>query len=196
MQIGLFGGTFDPPHRAHSKLVATVLKQGLFDQVWYLPVAIHQQTFAKSTMSSVADRVAMLELIQNSQTRIERFEIDSQQPSHTHTTLRALQKQYSDHTFNFVMGSDQLAKLHLWNCEVDKQCFPQAADEFKYYVYPRKNYPLTLPYANLHIITDVEPMAISSTEVREAVQNGQPIDHLVEPSVAEYIKQHKMYFKM
>lgn len=196
MQIGLFGGTFDPPHRAHTALVATILDRGLFDQVWYLPVAIHQQTFAKTMMSSVADRVGMLELIQTPQTRIERFEIDSQQPSHTHSTLRALQHQYPQHTFSFVMGSDQLAKLHLWNCQHDQQCFPQAADEFSYYVYPRKDYPLDLPYPNLQVITDVEPMALSSTEVRKAVQAGRSIDHLVESEIATYIAQHKMYLSV
>jgi nicotinate-nucleotide adenylyltransferase len=195
MQIGLFGGTFDPPHRAHTTLVETFIANGLFDQVWYLPVAIHQTQFNKQHMSSVRDRLAMLKLVQTNQTRIETYEIDSHKPSHTHSTLRALQQHYPQHTFSFVMGADQLPKLHLWNCDQDEHCFPEAADEFKYYIYPRLGFNNELPYANLHLITGVEPMAYSSTDVRYKVSHNQPIADLVNDNVYEYIQQHQLYTK-
>lgn len=194
MNIAVFGGTFDPPHRAHTTLVATVLDQQLFDQVWYVPVYRHQELFAKDTMSSAQHRLAMLQLVQTYQTKIETYEIDQQQPSHTHTTLRALEKKYPQHTFSFLMGSDQLPSLHKWNCERDTRCFPEAANEFDYYVYPREEYPLQpLPFDNLKPITSVQPMDDSSTRVREAVLHGKSIDDLVSQPVADYIEKHNLY---
>lgn len=193
MQIGLFGGTFDPPHLAHTKLVEAVIAQEIFDQVWYLPVAIHQTQFAKLGMSSIEHRLALLELVQTEQTRIEIFEIESQQPSHTHSTLRRLRRRHPSHTFSFIMGSDQLAKLDLWNCDEDAHCFPAAADEFDYYVYPRLGFNDPLPYPNLKMITGVEPIGLSSTEIRQKVAAGQPITDLVSPAVARYISTHQLY---
>ena len=193
MKIGLFGGSFDPPHLAHQALVTTVLTKGLFDQIWYVPVVIHQPAFAslKADMSRLADRLAMLELIHQPRTRIERYEIDSEQPSYTHRTLRVLASQHPQHTYSFIMGSDQLSKLHLWRCDQDRQCFPQAASEFAYYVYPRVGYLVNLPYPNLRLIEGVAPLALSSTQIRDLVKQGRSITGLVDPGVEQYIQQQK-----
>jgi nicotinate-nucleotide adenylyltransferase len=193
MKIALFGGTFDPPHLAHTKLVQAVLTQKLVDQVWYVPVAIHQQQFSKSDMLAVEHRLAMLELILTDQTKIELFEINSQQPSHTHTTLQQLQKTYPQHQFSFLMGSDQLTKLHLWNCDQDQTCFPAVADEFEYRVYPRAGFSLKLPFPNLKIVTGVEPIKLSSTEIREKISRKESVEDMVAPKVLEYISDHQLY---
>lgn len=193
MQIALFGGTFDPPHSGHTTLVKEVLDRGLFDQVWYVPVGQHQLEFTKTHMNATGHRLAMLELVQIDRTRIETFEIDSHQASHTHTTLRALSQRYPEHTFSFLMGSDQLPKLHLWNCDQDTTCFPQAADEFAYYVYPRAGFPLDLPFTNLRLVEGVTPMAVASTTIRGHVATGQSIQGLVSPAVAEYIEKNQLY---
>jgi nicotinate-nucleotide adenylyltransferase len=193
MKIALFGGTFDPPHLAHTKLVDAVLEQGLFDQVWYVPVAIHQQQFIKDSMLDVQHRLAMLDLVLVENTRVEKFEINSNQPSHTHTTLRALQEKFPEHQFCFLMGSDQLQKLELWNCEQDVACFPRAADEFEYYIYPRAGYPLDLPFSNLKIIEEVEPIDLSSTDIREMLAAGKSIENVVATAVYEYIQKNNLY---
>lgn len=194
MKIAVFGGTFDPPHRAHTQLVASVLEQGLFDQVWYVPVFRHQKLFAKEQMTAAEHRLKMLELVQTGATKIETYEIDQAKPSHTHTTLKALSQKYPQDQFSFLMGSDQLPSLHKWNCEQDERCFPQAADEFEYYVYPRAGYPMEpLPFSNLKPISSVEPMDDSSTRVRAAVEQGRDITDLVSQPVADYIEKHSLY---
>jgi nicotinate-nucleotide adenylyltransferase len=192
MKIGVFGGTFDPPHIAHTTLVTEVLRKNIFDQVWYLPVAVHQPQFAKNAVA-IDHRLTMLSLIQNEKTRIELFEVESKQASHTHSTLRALQEKYPEYHFSFLMGADQMAKLHLWNCDQDKACFPQAADEFDYYVYPRKGFDLVLPFSNLKVVEDVTPMEVSSTQVREKIMAGESVDTLLEPQVLNYIVENNLY---
>jgi len=192
MHIGVFGGTFDPPHIAHSILVNEVLQKNIFDQVWYLPVKIHQSIFAKDSLA-IDHRLKMLSFIQTDQTRVELFEVDSNQESHTHSTLRALQKKHPNHTFSFLMGADQLPKLHLWNCEQDRQCFPEAADEFKYYIYPRKGYSLDCPYSNFKIIKQVTPMGVSSSEVRAKLADNVSVADLLQPQVLQYIVEKNLY---
>ncbi len=61
-KIGILGGSFDPPHLGHQALVSAVLQQRLFDEVWYLPAAVHDPQFAKPGMVQADDRKAMLEL--------------------------------------------------------------------------------------------------------------------------------------
>ena len=195
MNIVLFGGTFDPPHRTHQQMVATLLERGMFDQVWYVPVAVHDKDFIKKHMSSVEQRLAMLELVLRPQTKIDLYEIESGRESFTHRTLRELRDKHPEHTFSWIMGSDQLEKLHLWRCDLDKACFPQVLDEFDYYVYPRKGFPLDLPYKKLKVIEDVEPMPDSSTLIRQKMRSGGSISGLVIKEVEEYIKLNKLYLR-
>ena len=175
-------------------MVKTIFKRHLFDEVWYVPVAVHQPIFTKN-MSSATDRVNMLNLVLTRRARIETFEYDSRQESHTHTTLRALSAKLPEYHFSFLMGSDQLKSLSLWNCEKEKHCFPHMASEYDFYVYPRAGFAMNLPYDNLKIIEDVEPMAVSSTIIREKVKKGESIRDLVDPRVEAYIREHELYAK-
>ena len=192
-RILLFGGTFDPPHLAHTQMVQTILDRQLFDEVWYIPVGRHDTLFVKPGMGKVSDRLAMLKMVAIPHTKIETYEIDSGKTSFTHSTLRRLSQLYPESKFSWLMGSDQLAKLDLWDCADEEKCFPKCADEFDYYVYPRAGFPLILPFANLKVIKDVEPMAVSSTAIRSKVKAGQSITQLVSPAVAAYIKEHHLY---
>ncbi len=192
-KVILFGGTFDPPHLGHTKMVSAILDQGIGDEVWYLPVHQHQDRFSKDSMSSWEDRVAMLNIILEPKTKISMFEKTSGQKSFTHLALRSLTQQYPDYTFSWLMGSDQLPTLHLWKCNIDDHCFPEAADEFDYFVYPRLGFPMELPYSNLKEVKNVEPMAISSTVIRQRVQAGESITGLVDPKVEEHIFSNQLY---
>lgn len=194
MHIILFGGTFDPPHQAHSQMVQLILDQHLADEVWYVPVGSHHTKFFDTKqMTPVAHRVAMLNLILVPQTKVETFEITSGKPSHTDLTLHTLQARFPELTFSWLIGSDQLAKLHLWIRENGQPTFPSLLEEFDFYVYPRQGYPMTLPHPQLKVVTGVEPMADSSTEIRRLIRAGEPITGLVDPQVEQYIIEHKLY---
>jgi len=193
MNIALFGGTFDPPHLGHTKLVTEVLAQQLFDEVWYLPVFLHQQRFAKDEMSSWENRLAMLHLVEQKGTRICEFEKTSGKPSFTHLALRELSHQSPADKFSWLMGSDQLTSLSLWKCELHETCFPACSDEFDYYVYPRTGFAMSLPYQNLKVVKNVAPMELSSTQIRNLVKTNKPIKGLVDGKVVSYIEAKKLY---
>jgi nicotinate-nucleotide adenylyltransferase len=200
MHIGIFGGSFDPPHLGHQALVSAVLHQKIFDEVWYLPAAVHDPQFDKPGMSTAADRRAMLELVvaghrqKHESVRLETIELDEDLMGFTHRTLRELAKRHPEHTFSFIIGSDQLAKLHLWGCDLEKECFPKVFAEFDWYVYPRGGSPITmLPFEQLKVISDVEPMEVSSTEIRERITLGLSVNELVGLGVDQYVQNTNLY---
>jgi len=200
MHIGIFGGTFDPPHLGHSAVVSECLRQKLFDAVWYLPAVVHDPQFSKPWMSSSKHRLAMLELVvaehqaRGEAVRVETLEIDEKMPGLTHATLRELAQRHPEHSFSFIIGSDQLAKLHLWGCDIETACFPGIFAEFDWYVYPRGGAPIIqLPFAELKTIAGVEPVEIGSTDIRERVKKYLSLENFVTQVVAEYVLGHKLY---
>jgi nicotinate-nucleotide adenylyltransferase len=200
MNIGVLGGSFDPPHLGHQALVSAVLQQKLFDEVWYLPAAVHDPQFSKPGMVQATDRRAMLELVvaehqrRGEAVRLETIELDEHLVGFTHSTLRKLAARYPEHSFSFIIGSDQLEKLHLWGCDVEEHCFPGVFAELEWYVYPRGGSPIgELPFEQLKIIANVEPMTVSSTQVRERARAGETLAGLVEPVVEEYVLERGLY---
>lgn len=195
MHIALFGGTFDPPHLGHIKMVKEVLEQNLFDEVWFLPVFEHQPKFQKNKMSSWEDRVEMLKTLlrQGFTGQVCEFEKNSGQQSYTHLALRKLSEKYSEHKFSWLMGSDQLSSLKYWKCDLHEACFPACANEFDYYVYPRAGFDIDLPYNNLKIIKNIEPVKLSSTKIRNLVRAGEGVEDFVSEEVGEYIREKKLY---
>lgn len=195
-RVMLFGGSFDPIHNSHTAMVQKILDLKLVQEVWYVPVKQHTKNFENlKNMSAPEHRVKMLELVLDDQTKVETCELESGQPSYTASTLRFLQTKYPDNRFSWLIGSDQLPKLDLWIQADGSPTFPQILTEFDFYVYPRLDYPMDLPYPQLKPITGVEPLPDSSTQIRDFVHRGKSISHLVDPRVEAYILEHQLYLK-
>lgn len=192
--IFLFGGTFDPVHLSHTRMVSAVLDKKLADEVWYLPVGSqHAVHFDTKRMASAEHRVAMLKLVLAANTRIELFEVKRSKPSYTDVALRSLSAQYPAYKFSWLFGSDQLAKLDLWYQVDGRPSFPELFSEFDFYVYPRFGSQLKSRYQQLHFIKDVPEESISSTEIRRRLAADENITDLVDPKVAAYIAKHHLY---
>jgi nicotinic acid mononucleotide adenylyltransferase len=65
--------------------------------------------------------------------------------------------------------------------------------EFKFFVYPREGFALEPLYQGMQVIEGVEPVNISSTEVRKRIQTMGSITELVKPAVAQYIQAQQLY---
>ncbi len=183
-RITLLGGTFDPPHLGHSRIAQVLLEQNLADEVWFLPVGEH--AFEKKA-SPAAVRIEMLERIMMPKTRIEFYEVEQQGMSITYETLCALSEKYTDYQFSFVIGSDNLQQFHLWHH------YEEMLARFTFFVYPRKGYDLNPLYPGMKVLEGVEPVTVSSTQVRDSVRNNQSTDGLIKPAVASYIQHHNLY---
>jgi len=199
MRVMVFGGSFNPPHLAHQQIVRAVLKANLADQVWYLPVGTHD--FGKQVLSA-KHRLAMLELIlpqagevNYGRVRIENCELKRAGVSHSADTLDYLAARYPQHQFSFLIGSDNLEKLHLWQDQRGRD-FHYLIDHYPVYVYPRANYAFEPFYQGLIALKDLPRVEISSTQVRQALETGVS-DEVLKPFLAieviNYLRDNQLY---
>lgn len=197
----IFGGSFDPPHRAHAELPALVARQIGADVVAYLPAgrAPHkldkQQTAAKH-------RLAMLRLalVDQPGSVILTDEIDRGpgRPSFTVDTLAALSKRLAPGaTMRLLIGADQLRIFQSWR-EPDRVI---ALAQPVVMVRPpdtRASLLASLADDAARVaweprLVEVPAMPISSTMIRDRVAAGEPIGDLVGPQVAGYIREYGLY---
>ena len=199
MKILVFGGTFNPPHLGHQLMVEQALTKiadngVVFDQLWLLPVGQH--SFAKQFVSN-QHRLVMLELMKQAiyeknpvlkdKIFIEKYELERNEESQTFATLEALSKQYPEHHFSFLIGSDNLEKFHLWHN------YQLMLSKYSFYVYPRINFAFQPLYEGMIALDGFPKMQVSSTQVREAFTNKTSLDGLLNVKVIEYIKDNKLF---
>ena len=110
--IGLLGGSFDPPHIGHKKIINYCMK--LFDKILIIPnkesIDIH-----KKNLASPIDRIEMLNLMFSSELiKIKDLETTSNFPSYTYNTLKFLEEKYFDDEIFMILGKDQIMNIHTW----------------------------------------------------------------------------------
>jgi len=183
MNIGLFGGVFDPPHIGHILVAQQVLDFGGVDEIWFVPN--YRTSFQKPT-APVSDRMAMVTMVDLPKTVISTLEIDHKLDGQTIHLLPYLPP---GNTYVFIIGSDQLATFHLWGQ------WQELLRQMRFLVFPRYGYPNDPLYEHMSVISDESLLAtnISSTKIRERVKRGLSIAPFVPKGVEEYIKEHKLY---
>ena len=115
MRIGVFGGTFDPPHIGHLVLAADALNQLKLDRVlWVLtPVPPHKQG---QMISPVDQRLALVQAAIEGEARykLSRVELDRPGPHYAVDSVRLLQEQNPKAEFIYLLGGDSLRDLPMW----------------------------------------------------------------------------------
>lgn len=115
MNIGLFGGTFDPFHTDHRRIIEYSLKQLNFDEIWI--ILNYQNPFkTNQKITSLNHRLAMVQLgiIGLKKVAVKNFEF-SAYVHNTYDTVRNIKRLYPDYTFSFILGADNLDTLHQWH---------------------------------------------------------------------------------
>ena len=187
IRTALLGGTFNPLHNGHLTIARSVLEQGLADEVWMLitpcnPWKKDQQLLDdRLRYDMVSEAVKDLEGISASD-----YEFKLPKPSYTADTLRHISADYPDREFILTIGADNWVKFNEWR-EYD---FILA--NYPIIVYPRKNYPIENLPKNATLL-DCPLMDISSTQIRQILKDGNPIDKNVPASVARTIFEKKLY---
>ena len=194
MRIGCLFGTFDPPHLAHVAVAEHLLHAAALDQVWF--VVTPSNPFKQDRiLGADQHRMAMVRLAVQHHDRLvaSGFELDLPRPSYTVDSLRFMRQRWAGHDFQLIMGSDNLASFHLW-----KQP-EEILEHHRILVYPRSGWDghLSASLYNAHpqveLFAEAPMVEVSSTEVREAIRTWRPVDHLLDPTVLAYIRQHRLY---
>jgi nicotinate-nucleotide adenylyltransferase len=174
-QVGVFGGRFDPPHLGHFALARTAAREFAIDE---LHVTVVEDAAHKVSEASAADRLAMTELTFAGLGAVVELEP-------RRYTVDALEAAGYDDPI-FLIGADELVDLPTWK-------EPERLLELaRLGVATRPGYVPATASPRIRIF-ELEPHPVSSSELRERVRRGEPIDGLVAPDVARYIAEHGLY---
>ncbi len=196
-KIGLYGGTFDPPHLGHLILANKAVRQfELSRLLWMLtPDPPHKQ---EQPITPLAHRLEMVQLMVagNPAFEISRLEIDRPGPHYMIDTVRLLAQQESNADIILLLGGDSLRDLPGWHL-----CIDLVAEVFKIGVMRRPGDPFDMSVleekipglAEKVVFIDAPLQDLASHEIRRRVAAGESYRRYVLPSVKKYIEDHGLY---
>ncbi len=178
--LGVMGGTFDPPHVGHVLLATMALGSGEIDALLVVPAWRHP--FGKRPRAAFEERLRMCELAfaPLRGVRVTDLERRLGGTSRTVRTLQALHEQHPDARLRLVLGADTWAQLEQW---AEPERVRTLAPPL---VFGRAGHPLP-PGRRVAL------PAVSSTEVRELLRRGAPVDDLLPAPVARLAESLPCY---
>ncbi|MBR3848150.1 MAG: nicotinate-nucleotide adenylyltransferase [Oscillospiraceae bacterium] len=197
MRIGIMGGTFNPPHKGHINAARAARKELSLSRLILIPSSTPPHKQMADASATPEQRLCMTRLMaEELSCEVSDTEILRGGTSYTVDTLRELCAKNPTDELWFIMGTDMFLTLEKWRepeeimrlaniavvprNEADRERLMQHAEylEEKYGAGAR--------------IMKTEALEISSTEIRDAIRNGNPSEYLPD-AVFEYIKQNNLY---
>jgi nicotinate-nucleotide adenylyltransferase len=181
MRVAIFGGSFNPPHVAHQMVALYVLETQPVEELWMVPCFRHP--FEK-TLAPFEDRLQMCQLMATALgERVKVSDIEAQLGGESRTlhTVRALQGQHPDREFVVVIGQDLEQESNRWFGAAELR------ERTDFIVVGRAG------FGRGGSSREIEIPAVSSTEVRQRLEAGQPVEHLLPRRVLDYIRQRGLY---
>ena len=177
MKIAIYGGSFNPMHIGHEKIVDYVLKNLDMDKIIIIPVGIPSHRENNLEQPDTRLKICRDIFKNNKKVEISDIEIKSKGKSYTYDTLLKLIEIYGkDNEFFEIIGEDSLKNLKTW------RNYKELLNLCKFIVFRRKD------NKNI-IILENEYYNISSTEIRNKVKNDEDITGLVNEKVKNLIKK-------
>lgn len=203
MKIGLFGGTFNPPHLGHVHLLEHFSRQIGFDKIFVVPDKrpVHK---IYEDLALDSERLEMCRLaFSDPKYTVSSMEIDRPTDSYTVFTVRALLEQYPQAEIYLIIGSDMFLSFHKWyKCrEILEKCTLCVAsrenaveiNDLRSYAFSQfRIYINGLQGKNI-ILSPMEPFEISSSALRKAVSAGADTSAYLAPDVENYIREKGLY---
>jgi nicotinate-nucleotide adenylyltransferase len=191
MDIGLFGGSFNPPHVAHLIVAEVARDQFGFDEVWWIPNATPPHK-PHDELAEVNHRLEMTQraVADNPAFRVCDIEVERSGVSYTVETVRVLQDRRPDTDFALLIGSDSLDHFAEWHKP------DEIAERVPLVVYKRPGVIDAVPesrFANQVRFVSAPVMEVSGTEIRSRCSAERSIRYLVPESVRAYIDEHELY---
>ena len=190
MNIGLFGGSFNPIHNGHVRLAKSLLQEAALDEVWFL---VSPQNPFKQDQQLLDDdkrlQLVRLALKEEPQLIASDFEFHLPKPSYTWNTLQELEREYPERKFTLLIGGDNWEAFDKW------YRYEDILKRYPIIVYPRKGskVPDVKFQASDIQIVKTPLINISSTQIRQRLQEGKSVRGLVNTEVAMVIEQEHLY---
>jgi nicotinate-nucleotide adenylyltransferase len=215
VRLGIFGGTFDPPHVGHLLAASDAFEHLSLDRLIFIPAAVQPLKAGRRQTASADHRLAMVRLLTDRDPRFatDSVEVDREGLSYTVETLQGYRDRYPSAERYFLVGADVLSSFAKWREPRKVLALATLA------VLTRRDdggsspsgagggSPLPVATEGDAVVGDtlaselsarsvVVPtrcIDVSSTEIRDRVRCGRPIRGFVTDAVAEYISSHGLY---
>ncbi len=189
MNVGVFGGSFDPIHNAHLRMAATALKEFNLDKIIFVPAYIPPHKI--KLVAAEKDRYNMLfDVIKDfSEYEIDTYEIDSKKVVYSYQMLDYIKSKHESDDIKMIIGADSFNNLSLWK-NTD-----YIVKKYGFIVFPRPNITIDVesPYYKYCKFSKYVMEDISSTDIRQYLNDKKDISELVPKQVADYIKRNGLY---
>ena len=188
-RVGLFGGTFDPPHVGHLVTAINVLHALELDLVVMMVANVPWQKDGTREITAAEDRLAMVAAAVESVPGLVpgRHEIDLGGNSYTADTLRVLEAEFPGAELFTIVGDDAAAQLHTWERS------DEVRERSRLVVVDRPGAPVALDETVDWIHVEVPRLEVSSTDLRSRFCDGRPLDYLLTDPVLDVIRQRSLY---
>ncbi|WP_232805704.1 nicotinate-nucleotide adenylyltransferase [Glycomyces xiaoerkulensis] len=191
-RVGIFGGTFDPPHLGHLVAASEAAHRCALDEVVFVPAGDPWQKNDRD-VSDASARLTMTRLAieRDSRFRVSTCDIDREGHTYAIDTVADVRAEYTAPVdLNFVFGADSLENLHTWH-RVEELYMA-----VKFIALNRRGHSRARVDTSSGIdveFVDMPGVDVSSSECRRRVRVGEPVRYLVPEAVDAYIEEHRLY---
>ena len=189
LRIGLFGGTFDPPHVGHLVTAVNVRHTLALDAVVLMVANSPWQKRGSRAITAAEDRLAMVEAAVADVEGLVAGDAEIRRggPSFTADTLATLVDGYPGAELFTIVGDDAAAGLTSW------ERHDEVVAQSHLVVVDRPGTPVELPVGFDWLRVEVPRLEVSSTDLRARVRDGRPLDYLVTEPVLDIIAARRLY---
>ena len=197
-KVGIMGGTFDPIHYGHLMLAQNALDTFSLDEILFVPSGTPWLKESTKVLSK-NKRVSMtgMAIEDNPDFALSTIEIDREGNSYSYETVEELKKEQPETDFYFIMGADSLLEIERWkhpdrlmaDCillvAVRDDCDKEGLE--KQITYLKDKYQ-----ADIRILP-ANRMDISSTKIRQMIQEGKSVRYMLPDQVIRFIQKNHLY---
>jgi len=193
-KVGLYFGSFNPIHLGHLIIANHMLIRADLDEIWI--VVTPSSPFKLNTeMIAEQHRLQMVKLAVSENPSIFASDVEFKldRPSYTVDTLRILRDKFTQIEFSVILGEDNYQNLHKWKDH------SEIVDNHRLLIYPRRLSSSAVVRENnienrkAVLYTKAPMIEISSTYIREAIENKQDVQYLLPDPVISYIGNNHLY---
>lgn len=192
MKIGIFGGSFNPPHKMHLNIALELIDKHYVDQVIFVPTGSKYKY--KNNLISNKKRVEMLQILTNKNKKLSVSDYElKNEVVYTYQTLNYFRKMNCFDDIYFICGTDNLSYMNTWMNSKD------ILNNYKVLIIKRDGEDIDKllfkynEYKNNIIVADIKEKNLSSTEIRKKIKKNEDVAEFLDLDVYKYIKDNGLY---
>ncbi len=187
MKIGIFGGSFNPPHNMHKNIALDLIKNKYLDKVIYVPTG---NKYNKKELANQNDRYNMLKLMIEGYDNLDVSNYEFCKLTFTYETLNHFKNIYKNDEIYFICGSDNLKEITTW------KNYDYILDNFKLIVIRRNNDDINKILSKINskniVVPNINSDNISSSYIRKNI-NNEKILKIMDENIVKYIIENNLY---